>query len=788
MSSNRERAARAFIALAAVAIGALPAAGRAEETPAFEESALEFVVNSESAGTVLLALRDGDGGLWLSEDELGALRLATPDGASRMQAGVRYYPLAGIEGLVVTLDETQQRAVLEAPAGAFTSTRLSLRGTTTPSVNQASPGAFLNYQLSAQHVERNIGGALAELGVFGGPGVITSTAVARYDVDSSHVVRLDTTFTRDLPESLRTLTFGDAISDPGSYGNSVRFGGLHFSRNYGLRPDLLTMPMLSTSGTATVPSTVDVFVNNQLVSRQSLPPGPFVIDRLPAVSGSGEISVVVRDLLGREQVTTRSFYASSSLLAHGLTQYSVDIGSLRRNYALASSDYGQFMAAGTYRKGVTDALTLEGRAELSGENMRNAGLNVAAGVGDLGVLNLTIAAGGDAIGHGWLRGVGFEHRGRRASLIANFSRATPAYRQIGDSDTPDARIRGRALLQSGVSFDRGGSLAVAYVRESFLSQPSQQTLSLSHSLRVGQLGMLSATILRQLGAQHSTAGFLMFTTSLDLRRSVSLTGIANSDSSGTQSQVIGTLMQNTAAGPSSGYRASASSAGDFDLAWDRRFESTDVQLQAARFGGTQGQSAYVSGAATWLDGELRASRSVTGSFAVIDLGTVTDVPVYLEHQPVGRTNANGRLILSDLRPYEANRVGIRAQDLPLDTDIGAPEITIVPPYRSGVVARFPVTRIRHGTFRLVRRDGQPVPVGATVNFNGHRFPVVLDGFVYVTNFDHGLSATAQWPGGRCRFRIPPPPAGEPMPDMGSLTCRDAPLSVDARPNAPTQGD
>jgi outer membrane usher protein len=69
------------------------------------------------------------------------------------------------------------------------------------------------------------------------------------------------------------------------------------------------------SGTATVPSTVDVFVNNQFVTSGQLPPGPFVIDRLPTVSGTGDVSVVVRDALGREQVVTQTFYSSTTLLA-----------------------------------------------------------------------------------------------------------------------------------------------------------------------------------------------------------------------------------------------------------------------------------------------------------------------------------------------------------------------------------------------------------------------------------------------------------------------------------------
>ncbi len=130
-------------------------------------------------------------------------------------------------------------------------------------------------------------------------------------------MRLDTTYTRDFPDVLETLNVGDTISDTGTWGYALRYAGVRWSRNFSLRPDLLTTPLLTTGGTATVPSTVDVFVNNQLVTSNQLPAGPFVIDRLPTVSGTGDVSVVVRDALGREQVLTQTFYSSTTLLAQG---------------------------------------------------------------------------------------------------------------------------------------------------------------------------------------------------------------------------------------------------------------------------------------------------------------------------------------------------------------------------------------------------------------------------------------------------------------------------------------
>jgi outer membrane usher protein len=224
---------------------------------------------------------------------------------------------------------------------------------------------------------------------------------------------------------------------------------------------------------------------------------------------------------------------------------------------------------------------------------------------------------------------------------------------------------------------------------------------------------------------------------------------------------------------------SASTAGNYDADWRQQFTSADVELEAARNQGITGRSAYLSGAMTVLDGEVSAMRTVNGSFAMVDLDGIAGVPIYVENQLTARTDATGKALLYNLRPYEANQISIEPEELPLDTTISARSIVVAPPYRSGVIAKFPVQRVRGGTFRLITDDGTPVPVGAKVNLKGTLFPVVLDGVVYVTGFDHGMAADATWSGGHCVFRLPPPPGDDPVPDVGTIRCRAAPAKTAA---------
>ncbi len=68
----------------------------------------------------------------------------------------------------------------------------------------------------------------------------------------------------------------------------------------------------------------------------------------------------------------------------------------------------------------------------------------------------------------------------------------------------------------------------------------------------------------------------------------------------------------------------------------------------------------------------------------------------------------------------------------MDATITSPSMTVTPAYRSGVSVKFPVSRADSITMRLVQDDGQPVPAGAQVMFEGNAFPVAMNGLVYLS--------------------------------------------------------
>ena len=95
-------------------------------------------------------------------------------------------------------------------------------------------------------------------------------------------------------------------------------GGVSFFREFSLDPYFVRNPGLNYSGAVATPSTVDVYVNGQLLRRVPVPPGQFELKDLPVPAGVADTRLVLRDAFGREQEIGSQYYFTSGLLKEGL--------------------------------------------------------------------------------------------------------------------------------------------------------------------------------------------------------------------------------------------------------------------------------------------------------------------------------------------------------------------------------------------------------------------------------------------------------------------------------------
>jgi outer membrane usher protein len=754
----------------ALAVAATATAADAS-APAAEPSVLAIHINGQGDGPTLLVRRDGDDGLLLRVEDLSLLRLRTPTRGLVTVDGERYARLGPDTGAVIAFDDAAQSVNIVLPADAFLPTNGSAAPSDAPRVTPAGLGGFVNYDLSGEQVNDVTSvGAIVDVGVFGSLGVLTNSVIGRHGDEAGEVIRLDSTWTLDFPDRLATLRVGDSISVAGAWGRSARFGGVQFGTNFATQPTLVTTPLLFAQGEAVVPSTVDVFVNGRRVASEDVPPGPFTIDRVPAMTGAGQMQVVVTDALGRQQVVSQPFYTGPTLLRAGLSEYSVEAGAIRRDYARYSNEYGDVLVAGTYRRGITDRFTAELHAEGQPGAAAGGGLDAAVQLGTLGIVSLTAAAGGDGE-IGWLAGAGFERNGPRFSIFARTRYATETFAQLG---TDAERDRPRQLTFGGLGFNFGrwGSTQASFGQQTYWSGPGTQTVGLGHSVNLGAFGYLGLIASRTVSERAQAEVFLNWTLSLGERRSVAL-GLqyAPDPETGEEFEAVASVQQSLPAGPGSGYYVSVSSSENAQLDYALQGAVGWVGVQYARQDGTDGWRAGANGGLAITGAGVMPSRRLDESFAVVTVADYPGMTVYVENQPVGRTDRKGRVLLDSLRAYEANAVSIDPKELPLDASLAMPATSVTPAYRSGPVVRFPVVRASAATLRLLLADGSPVPAGAQVTTLHEQAPVAYDGLVYLTAAAGRQRGTAEWPGHRCSFGFDRPAGGDPQPHLGDVPCR-----------------
>lgn len=769
----------AAILIAVALFGSVTATPAAEQIAAAraelpEELWLAVSVNRQDP-VVTLLLRRADGSLFAKGGDFERWRLKLPQTVPLWHGGEAYYALDALPGIVSELDAGSQTLMIQAPAALFLPTSRFARPAL-PAPTSSPPGAFLNYDLVAQRfVGQSHLDGLIELGAFNGAGVGTATALARNLGRQAHLTRLETTWTRDAPGALASLRAGDAVSRSGAWGLPVRFGGVQWATNFSVRPGFVTFPLPAMSGESVLPSSVDLFINDALRGRETLPPGPFTLPNLPVITGEGELRVVVRDLLGREQVLSERYYASPRLLRPGLKDFAYQAGFLRNNFGIESNDYGSAFAAAVYRTGLTERFT----GEVSTELLRSQQTVGASGTflwDRFGVFTLTAAGSHSDRGNGALSSVEFERQSRSFSMNLRMQAASADFAQLGMPPGARAPIR-ISEARAGFPVPGAGTVGLGYVERHYRDRPDVRLASLSYQMKAGPGSLLfSAFRLETLdGVRRADSALAVtFTMPLDGRTSASAGAVRQAGNSSGTVQV----QRNLPAGEGMGYRLLARS-GTGDLLQAGVSAQSAIGTYTAEAASSRGDMAYRLGAAgglAWLDGRAFLTRRLSDSFALVRVGEYAGVQVYADNQPVARTDAQGSALVPRLRAYDRNRLRIEQADLPLDAEIGTLEHEAVPYYRSGLVVSFPVRAARGALLRLVLEDGKRPPPGALVRLDDQAepFPLGLDGEVYLT----GLAATqrgrAEWNGRRCVFELHVPQTNEPVPHLGTVPCREMP--------------
>ncbi|MDA9911350.1 fimbria/pilus outer membrane usher protein [Amylibacter sp.] len=738
-----------------------------------EEVFLNVFINDQHKDTVLLLRNEGR--LFAVAQDLRRWRLHLPNTNPLTFYGEDFYALDALRGLTFKLDESTQSLAMQVPPRLFETTLLNGQEIDFSAPSAASPGGFINYSLLANHAEglTNSTGSL-DLSGFGSWGS-AQTRILGLDLNNeARAIRLESTWTRDKPMELTRLRFGDAISGASSWGGAVRFGGVQWATDFSLQPGFMASPRPEISGESSLPSTVELYVDNLLRMRREVPSGPFTIQDLPVINGQGDAQLVVRDILGREQVITQPFFTSSRLLKQGLQSYSYELGFVRRDFGIDSNNYGRLMAVGTHRLGFTEKFTSEVHGELLG-NQQSVGLAGVFLSPLMGILSGSLAMSNSKKGVGGLLGFGFQHQSGNFSVGVNTQLTSRNFAKLG---MQSEKLAPQHISQMVVKMATNdfGSFAVNYTQQALRDLEEQKSVSASYVSEVAGIGNLSASLTRYLSGEAKTVFGLNFSMNLDLgkRRNANINVSAKPGRNNANLQ----LNRKSPAGGGVGYRL-VSGLGDTD----RREAEVSLQNGVGNYslaaGQSQGQTAFrgsATGGVAFLGGSSFFSRRITDSFALVQVPGYADVGIYADNRLSTRTDSKGNALLTGLRSYQKNPVRIEQSDIPLDAQIDTLQLDAVPYFRSGLVLKFPVKRSRGALLSVVLENGEPLPAGAQVVIidknilENELFPTGMGGEVYLTGLEAENQLRVIWREQICEFALTFPETTEPLPHLGTYIC------------------
>jgi outer membrane usher protein len=185
-------------------------------------------------------------------------------------------------------------------------------------------------------------------------------------------------------------------------------------------------------------------------------------------------------------------------------------------------------------------------------------------------------------------------------------------------------------------------------------------------------------------------------------------------------------------------------------------------------------STDVAGSIDFVDGKISLARTIGQGFGLVELPGYPGVLVYANGQEIGRTDGQGRLILPQLQPYQANDITLGTQDFPIGVDLVKSELEIAPYGLSPAIARFVVKGAGGVTLTLVDAQGAPLAAGTKIlTADGkHQWIVGFDGLAYLDGVAAGTQHfSAATPTAACSFDLAIPKDTAQLPDLGRTTCR-----------------
>ncbi|WPS63123.1 fimbria/pilus outer membrane usher protein [Acinetobacter pittii] len=719
---------------------------------------LNISVNSNISKDLISVRQDQDRKLYIRSRDLKTLRLKMDEHIPDNQ----WVYINDLNGIQFKYLENEQSLNLKVPSNMLTGYSVDLNGqqVTSPNLLKMKPlnAAILNYSLyQTMTNDENVFSGTAE-GIFNSAiGNFSSGVLYNGSNENSYShekwVRLESKWQYVDPEKIRIYTLGDFISNSPDWGSSVRLAGFQWSSAYSQRGDIVTSALPQFSGSAALPSTLDLYVNQQKIYSGLVPSGPFDIKQLPFISGN-EVTLVTTDATGKQSITKKPYYFSSKILAKGINEFSVDVGVPRYNYGLYSNDYDDAtFASGAIRYGYSNSLTLSGGAEASTDGLSNLGTGFAKNVLGIGVINADIAASQYKNENGYSALLGLEGR-----ISKNISFNT-SYRKVFDNYFDLARVSqvrylkdnqinaesqnylnysalADEIFRAGINYNfyAGYGVYLGYNQIKY-SDNSYKLLSTNLSGSLDKNWGFYASAYKDY-ENHKDYGIyfaLRYTPSSKVNAITSVS--SDSGSLRYRQEIFGLSEPQIGSFGWGGYVERDQDANENNASVYASYRARAAYLTGLynRFGDNDQVAVSAMGSLVAAAGRIFAANEIGDGYAVVT-NAGPQSQILNGGVNLGATDKSGRFLIANLRPYMSHHIYLDPSYLPLEWEVSSTNQTAFVGYRQGTLVDFGAHQVISGLVKLVDQNNSPLMPGYAVRINGQQDGMVgYDGEVFIPN-------------------------------------------------------
>lgn len=731
---------------------------------------VSIAINGKEIADFASILRTGDGRIYIASQLVPSLRLRMSNAEVMQIGGDEYLRIDNLPDTHVVLDDATQTLRIVAGGSAFIGTIASIGGRPRRHIQAPSFGGYLNYDLDySRSADSHNLGALLDANLFGvAGGEFQYREIYRQESGKNSVYRLDTRYARDFPDSISTLTIGDSKTGSSNWSNQVYFGGIQYSTNFSIRPDVIPTPLPTLSGVAQAPSTVNIYVNSVLRASTHVDSGPFALSNIPVFTGQGNVQMVVQDALGRQQVISQPFINSPLMLREGIHAGSFEAGLQHKNYGLASSSYSDGFASGTYRQGFSQ-FTAETHAEATAHN-QNVGVGSTAPVFNFAVLTASVAGSRAQGASGGLLNLQLSHLSPRFGISVSDTVTSRNYWQLG-YDSHNRPASHQLMAQGSIYFGAGVSLSVNYLNQANRRLQNVKAVAAGLSFDMRRYGRLSLSVNKALTSTRTLTAGVLWTIPYG-NQSIATSEINFGDQDTKLN--LGVFKSPDIEG-GWGYRARTTiinnESQDVGVSYLGRLGKID--LSANHIAGQYNERLAATGGIAMLGGIVRPARWIDGSFAMAEVPLDKTVDVYLNNRVIGHTDRSGIAMLPSLVAYEENRIRLDDARIPLDVALNLSEHIVTPPRKGGYLIRFEAKKVTGATLILVDEHNRPIPAGAVVAAEGQASQqVARNGEVFMPDIVLPATVTVTWGTRRCTAKALAPASPIVLPTVGPFVCRE----------------